>query len=154
MVGSFDGRKSKPMLISTTFVDQTNNKTINQCITDLLRVIWPENMHNDLWLWLILPSMKHIFFKIKGNKNISFENCGKSTFYSVMRRMAIKYAKVQELKSKALMGRNDIIIKRRNFLKEKRRFEIENEDLLWVYLYETFIHKNLVTNKMIVKIIF
>jgi hypothetical protein len=53
MVGSLNGRQSKPMLISTTFVDQTNNKTINQCIMDSLRVIWPENMHYDR-LWLIL----------------------------------------------------------------------------------------------------
>lgn len=98
----------------------------------------------------IFPTMRDIFLKIKGNKNISFENCEKSTFYLIIKRMGFKYANVQELKRKTLMERSDIVLKRREFLREKKRLETDYPKSLWIYLDETFIHKNLTSDQMIV----
>jgi hypothetical protein len=64
LVGALNGNQSKPMLISTTFVDQTinNNKTVSQCLKDSLRMIWPKNTHYDR-VWLVVSDRASYMLK-------------------------------------------------------------------------------------------
>jgi hypothetical protein len=67
LVGSLNGEKSKPMLIMTTFIDQTNKKTISQCIMDSLGIIWPKSIHYDRVCLIISDQASYM---IKAMKNL------------------------------------------------------------------------------------
>jgi transposase len=104
---------------------------------------------NQFYANKTLPYINDVYSKIKENENLNFKDCSLSTFYRIMRKMGFKLAKVGEISRKILMEKTDNVLKRRNYLREKKRLE-ENPELLWVYLDETYVHKNLVNNEIIV----
>jgi hypothetical protein len=53
MVGVLNGEQSKPMLLTTIYVNRTNFKTISQCIIDALTKLWDGQIQYDR-LWLLL----------------------------------------------------------------------------------------------------
>ena len=62
--------------------------------------------------------------------------------------MGFKFVKTGDIARKSvIMTRNDIIFKRCQYLREKK---LESAGYPFIYLDETFIHKNLVTNKTLV----
>jgi len=51
LVGILNGEKSKPMLLSTTFINQTNCKTISQCVIDsMIKLYNGPPLYDKLWL--------------------------------------------------------------------------------------------------------
>jgi hypothetical protein len=67
-----------------------------------------------------------------------------------MKRMGFKYVKTQNLKRKILIERPDIVIKRRNYLREKQRLKKEFPNSNWYYLDETFVHEKIVKPDILV----
>ncbi len=64
--------------------------------------------------------------------------------------MGFKYVKTQNLKRKILIERPDIVIKRRNYLREKQRLKKEFPNSNWYYLDETFVHEKIVKPDILV----
>jgi hypothetical protein len=62
LVGQLNGKPTKSMLVSTTFVNETNNKTVSQCILNSLKNIWPDNLHYER-LYLILSDQASYMIK-------------------------------------------------------------------------------------------
>jgi hypothetical protein len=73
MVGALNGEPSKAMLLSTTFVDRTNNKTVSQCIIDSLGQLWSGAIHYDR-LWLIVSDQASYLLKAVKNLKDLFPN--------------------------------------------------------------------------------
>jgi hypothetical protein len=62
LVGRLDGDKSKPMLVSTQFVEETNYKSIQQCFLDALNIIWPKKINYDK-VWLVVTDQASYMLK-------------------------------------------------------------------------------------------
>ncbi len=73
LVGALNGNQSKPMLISTTFVDQTNNKTAFLCLMDTLKMIWPKNTLYDR-VWLVVSDQASYMLKSMNGLKEFFPN--------------------------------------------------------------------------------
>ena len=51
LVGIFDGKPIKPMLLSTQFLEKIDNSTIFQAILTAAQKLWPNGIkYDDLWL--------------------------------------------------------------------------------------------------------
>jgi hypothetical protein len=92
----------------------------------------------------------NVYSRIKEQENLSFGECSLTTFYRLMKQMGFKLAKVGDISRKILMEKNDVVIKRRAYLREKKQIENNFPHYSWVYLDESFVHKNLVTNQVII----
>jgi hypothetical protein len=73
MVGILNGEPIKPMLLATTFVNKTNNKTISQCIVDSLTKLWSGIIHYDR-LWLVVSDQASYLLKSISNLKSIFPN--------------------------------------------------------------------------------
>lgn len=95
LVGALNGNQSKPMLISTTFVDQTNNKTVSQCLMDSLRMIWPKNTHYDR-VWLVVSDRASYMLKSMNGFKEFFPNLHHITCIVHYIEFALKYQKITQ----------------------------------------------------------
>jgi len=57
----------------------------------------------------------------------------------------------QKLGRRIVMGRPDISLNRRNYLRDKKKLMKELPQSEWFYLDETFVHKNLIRKKALVR---
>jgi transposase len=97
-----------------------------------------------------LPYINDVFNKLAEHSDLSFKDCGYTTFTKIIKRMGFKYMKTNNLSRKILMERADIIVKRREYLKEKLKLKREYPRSLWIYLDETFVHLNFAKSKILV----
>lgn len=66
-----------------------------------------------------------------------------------MKNMGFRTARTSEIFRKILMEKPENIVKRHNYLREKREIENKYPNSLWVYLDETFLHKSYATKKIL-----
>jgi transposase len=97
----------------------------------------------------ILPSINDVFNTSKTNSNISFKKCGRTTFYKLFKKMGYKYEHSKKIIRSDLMNKIEIKRKRIKYLIEKRRIEKQSPNSEFVYIDETFVHKNYVKYKVL-----
>jgi transposase len=99
----------------------------------------------------VFPSINDIYkeSKYQNNNPLSFKKCARTTFYRIINRMGYKYSRTNQLIRNDLINNIDIKRKRIKYLIEKRRLEKINPGSLFVYIDETFVHKNYVKCKIL-----
>jgi transposase len=106
-------------------------------------IIWDFNKNK------VFPSINDVYKVARLNKSLSFKNCGRRTFYKILKKMGYKYSDTKKLLKSQIMNRPDIKKKRINYLIEKRNIEKLLPNSPFVYIDETFIHKNYVKYKIL-----
>jgi transposase len=106
---------------------------------------------NDFNQNKVFPSINDVFkkSKLQNDTPLSFKKCSRTTFYRIIKRMGYTYNRTNELIRNDLINKIDIKRKRINYLIEKRRLEKLYPNSLFVYIDETFVHKNYVNCKVL-----
>jgi len=73
LVGKLDGEISKPMLISTQFLENVNFTTINQALNKACQILWPNEIRYDSVL-LIVSDQASTMIKAMSHAKILFPN--------------------------------------------------------------------------------
>lgn len=95
------------------------------------------------------PVYRDMFNMTKDEENLSFKDCSEPTYRKILRKMGVHKENTQELARKILMERPDIREKRKKYLNEKLKLEKEHPESAWIFLDETYIHKYLNSNKIL-----
>jgi hypothetical protein len=70
LVGALNGQPIRSMLLSTTFIERTNNKTVNQCIIDSLNKLWCGSIHYERLQLVVSDQASYLLKGIKHLKTI------------------------------------------------------------------------------------
>lgn len=81
MVGVLDGKSPKSMLLTTTFLEATNNSTVSQGIMNACIVLWGSSVHYERVRLIVSDQAKYMLLAIKNLKvtglfpNLSHVSC-------------------------------------------------------------------------------
>jgi len=103
LIGSLNGEYSKPMLLTTKFLEQTNHSAVPQASNDSVNLLWPEGVPYDK-VWLVLTDQAPYMIKaFRGLKllypKLSHISCLIHALHLVCKEIRVKNSEVNELVS-------------------------------------------------------
>jgi hypothetical protein len=74
LVGVLNGNPTKPMLLSTCFVEETDNSTIISTFMHSCQILWPEKIYFSKVLLVVTDQASYMVKALKNLKEGSFTN--------------------------------------------------------------------------------
>jgi hypothetical protein len=97
----------------------------------------------------VFPSINDVYNASKTESTLSFKKCMRTTFYNLIKEMGYKYNNTNQIIRNDLINKFENKSKRIKYLIKKRRLENLSPNSAFIYIDETWVHKNYVKCKIL-----